>query len=159
MALRYRHGDSGERLDPPPRRWPRLRWSGAARGAAAAALVVLAAVVLLTPATPTPAGDRDRPCTAPRLPGTPPRGTVGFPLRLADPAVLTVLRPGHRVDVLAPPRDGLAADLVAADVLVLQTVAGDSGTAVVYLAARPDQARTLASVAVDLPVSVTVRAP
>lgn len=158
MAVRAGRGP-GERLDAPRWHWPRVRWPGVARGATAAALVILAAGVLLTPAAPSPPDDVGRRCAASRPPDTPPAGTVGFPLRLADPAVLAVLQPGHRVDVLAPPREGLAADLVAADVLVLRTVAGGAGAAVVYLAARPDQARTLASLPAETPVSVTVRAP
>lgn len=152
----YRDGDTDERLDAPRWRRPTLRWPGAARGPAVAALLLLAAVIALTPA---PGGDPGSRCAAPTACDTPPSGTVGYPLRLSDAAVLAVLRRGHRVDVLAPPRDGLAADLVAADLLVLRTVRGDAGGAVVYLAARPDQARALAGLAADVPVSVTVRAP
>ena len=123
--------------------------------AVVAALLVLAAGVLLIddPA----AGPAS--CTPPRIPNLPPAGTVGFPLRLADPNVIAVLRPGQRVDVLAPPEEGAPAVVVATDLAVLRTLTGSDQGAIVYLAARSAQARALASLSPDLPVSVTVRAP
>ncbi|MBF9131293.1 flagellar biosynthesis protein FlgA [Plantactinospora sp. S1510] len=77
-----------------------------------------------------------------------PAGAVGVPIRLAEPAALTVARPGARVDLLAVPggdRVGGAprSTVLAARVLVLDVLeAGpDEGAAsAIYLALSPDQA-------------------
>ncbi|MEH0938675.1 flagellar biosynthesis protein FlgA [Micromonospora psammae] len=70
-----------------------------------------------------------------------PGGLVGVPVRLAEPAALTVLRPGARVDLLvvADGRTGL----LAPGALVLDVVGGGDatdGSSALYLALRPDQA-------------------
>ncbi|MEH0984615.1 flagellar biosynthesis protein FlgA [Micromonospora sp. CPCC 205556] len=70
-----------------------------------------------------------------------PGGLVGVPVRLAEPAALTVLRPGARVDLLvvAEGRTGL----LAPGALVLDVVGGGDatdGSSALYLALRPDQA-------------------
>lgn len=74
-----------------------------------------------------------------------PSGTVGVPVRLAEPAALAVLRPGARVDLLVVPagRTPVAARLLASGALVLDVVGGDAldGTSALYLALRPDQAQ------------------
>ncbi|MEH1054893.1 hypothetical protein V6U89_06720 [Micromonospora sp. CPCC 206171] len=74
-----------------------------------------------------------------------PSGSVGVPVRLAEPAALAVLRPGARVDLLVVPagRTPVAADLVASGALVLDVVGGDAvdGSSALYLALRPDQAQ------------------
>ncbi len=148
--------DTDERLDA-PRLWRRPRTAGLLRMSAVTALLLLAAgVVVAGPSLGTTPGSRPV-CAA--LPDTPPAGTVGFPLRLPEPAVAAVLHRGHRVDVLAPPKDGAPAVVVAADLLVLRAAVGSSaGGAVLYLAANPEQANALAGLHPDIPVSVTVRA-
>lgn len=77
-----------------------------------------------------------------------PAGTVGLPVRLAEPAAVAVLRPGARVDLLAAPAPGhrptgTEPALVASDALVLDVVAGSAtdGSAALYLALPPEQAR------------------
>lgn len=129
------------RLDPV--RWPRLpRGRTMLRTALVAALLLTAAgalyaqepascpAVTASPESPTPDADG-------RL--TVPAGSVGVPVRLAEPSVLSLIRPGDRVDLLAV--SGAAATdptQVASDVLVL-AVAGAEGALV--LALRRDQAR------------------
>ncbi|MGK5445826.1 flagellar biosynthesis protein FlgA, partial [Micromonospora sp. URMC 105] len=74
-----------------------------------------------------------------------PSGSVGVPVRLAEPAALAVLRPGARVDLLVVPagRTPVEAGLLASGALVLDVVGGDAvdGTSALYLALRPDQAQ------------------
>ncbi|MEU1751489.1 flagellar biosynthesis protein FlgA [Micromonospora matsumotoense] len=74
-----------------------------------------------------------------------PSGFVGVPVRLAEPAALTVLRPGARVDLLVLPagRNAGAPVLLAADALVLDVVGVGAvdGSSALYLAVRPDQAQ------------------
>ncbi|MEV0725361.1 flagellar biosynthesis protein FlgA [Micromonospora purpureochromogenes] len=74
-----------------------------------------------------------------------PSGSVGVPVRLAEPAALAVLRPGARVDLLVVPagRTPVEAALVASGALVLDVVGGDAadGSSALYLALRPDQAQ------------------
>ncbi|MEV4630749.1 flagellar biosynthesis protein FlgA [Micromonospora sp. NPDC049523] len=73
-----------------------------------------------------------------------PAGTVGVPIRLAEPAALTVVRPGTRVDLLAT--DGVRSTgpaLVAARALVLGVLAADptvDGPGALYLALPPGEA-------------------
>nr|WP_297425809.1 RcpC/CpaB family pilus assembly protein [uncultured Actinotalea sp.] len=94
----------------------------------------------------------------------PPPGTVVVAVRLADPAVTGLLRPGDRVDLVtaAAAEDGsevVAADVVAREALVLDRAAvnedagplglgGGSGTAAVLtvVAVPPDDGRRLAAV-------------
>ncbi|MEE6259485.1 flagellar biosynthesis protein FlgA [Plantactinospora sonchi] len=71
-----------------------------------------------------------------------PAGTVGVPIRLAEPAALVVARPGVRVDLLAVPEPARAAGkplLVAGRALVLDVLGPEEGA--LYLALRPEQAR------------------
>ncbi|MFI6825070.1 flagellar biosynthesis protein FlgA [Micromonospora sp. NPDC050187] len=95
------------------------------------------------PTGPPPAaadgGAGDRAGGALPLPG----GTVGVPVRLAEPAALAVVRPGSRVDLLALPAAGPATTvLLASRALVLDVVgAGDlDGSSALYLALAPPQA-------------------
>jgi Flp pilus assembly protein CpaB len=94
----------------------------------------------------------------------PPPGTVVVAVRLADPAVTGLLRPGDRVDLVtaAAAEDGsevVAADVVAHEALVLDRTAvtadagplglgGESGTGAVLtvVAVPPDDGRRLAAV-------------
>jgi hypothetical protein len=142
-------------------------------GVVCALLLTAAAVLLLDPGDPVsdpPMAQRGRapttpsPCAAPA--GGPPRGTVGFPLRLADPAVLAVVRAGARVDILAlgdaqsGPTDTPGATVIAADLPVLRTVGtAGGGDGVLYLAVSPGQAAALAGIGAGAKVSVTVRSP
>ncbi|MEU4570545.1 flagellar biosynthesis protein FlgA [Micromonospora sp. NPDC023956] len=72
-----------------------------------------------------------------------PGGTVGVPVRLAEPAALAVVRPGSRVDLLALPATGPGTTvLLASRALVLAVVgAGElDGSSALYLALPPPQA-------------------
>ncbi|MEU7569993.1 flagellar biosynthesis protein FlgA [Micromonospora sp. NPDC049240] len=74
-----------------------------------------------------------------------PDGSVGVPIRLAEPAALAVLRPGARVDLLVVPAGGSPDPmLLAPRALVLDVVgAGGAvdGSSALYLALPPEQAR------------------
>nr|MDT0658216.1 hypothetical protein [Micromonospora sp. DSM 115978] len=75
-----------------------------------------------------------------------PVGSVGLPVRLAEPAAAVVVRPGARVDLLVVPatdRPGEAVEpiLLAERTLVLDVLPATGGDgAAVYLALRPEQA-------------------
>lgn len=74
-----------------------------------------------------------------------PAGSVGVPVRLAEPAALAVVRPGARVDLLAAPagdRSG-EASLLASSALVLDVMGAGAmdGSAALYLALSPGQAQ------------------
>lgn len=163
MLRRVRSGDTDGRLG--PHRWPaRPRPATMLRAGLIAALLALAAGVLHAGGPPTspsasdpatsglPAsGAPDPAAPAGDLAGGPdrraqlavPAGSVGVPVRLAEPAALTVVQPGSRVDLLAAPAGGSRPDdpvQVAEDALVLGVV-GIDGTTALYLALSPDQAR------------------
>ncbi|MGW1057060.1 flagellar biosynthesis protein FlgA [Micromonospora rubida] len=137
-----------------PVRRPRLPGRSALlRAALVAALLGLAAAVLQTPAgcPQSPGGSGSPgPGPSPSTGGPPsalplPDGAVGVPVRLAEPAALAVVRPGARVDLLAVPADGRAAeaDLLASRALVLDVVGAGAadGSSALYLALRPEQAQ------------------
>ena len=90
-------------------------------------------------------------------------GLVAAPVRLADPAVAGLLRPGDRVDVLAAPADpalGTRTTVAAADVPVLAVPAADPTVdqgALVVLATSPRVAMVLAAAATGQRLSVTLR--
>lgn len=73
-----------------------------------------------------------------------PDGTVGVPVRLAEPAALAVVRPGSRVDLLAVPAGAPspAPELIAPRALVLDVVGADAldGSSALYLALSPAHA-------------------
>ncbi|MEV1329120.1 flagellar biosynthesis protein FlgA [Micromonospora costi] len=101
----------------------------------------------------TAATGRDAEMSAGRGTGSPPSGgplplpagSVGVPVRLAEPAALSVVRPGARVDLLAAPPAGRSgeANLLASRALVLDVVGAGAtdGSAALYLALRPEQAQ------------------
>ncbi|MGW0431480.1 flagellar biosynthesis protein FlgA [Micromonospora sp. NPDC003197] len=95
-----------------------------------------------------------------------PTGTVGVPVRLAEPAALAVVRPGARVDLLAvPDGTGSAArssepTLLAARALVLGVIGSASaadGTSALYLALPPDQANRVVGMPEGVRFSIIVR--
>jgi hypothetical protein len=71
-----------------------------------------------------------------------PRGLVGVPVRLADPAAAEAVRPGRRVDLLAVPVRATVEQptVLASAALVLDVLTGDAPAALV-LALEPTQAR------------------
>ncbi|MFU8853931.1 flagellar biosynthesis protein FlgA [Micromonospora sp. SL1-18] len=154
-----------------------VRWRGLPRGgtllrvALVAMLLGLAAALLQAPAgcppdaapaqpapatSPSPPGD-GRPSGALPLPG----GSVGVPVRLAEPAALAVLRPGARVDLLVIPAGGAAgeAKLLAPRALVLDVVGAGvvDGSSALYLALRPEQAQRAVGVPEGSRFAVVVR--
>jgi hypothetical protein len=70
-----------------------------------------------------------------------PEGSVGVPVRLADPTGLGLVRPGNHVDLLKIDDEGGPPTAVAGSVLVLQvTGANDPTTGGLLLALTPQQA-------------------
>jgi hypothetical protein len=140
-----------ERLDP-------VRWRRPGRGtllrlASVTVLLLTAAAVLWLQPTGC-----DAPTTVPLLPGTGtpapsapsavgttrpiPPGSVGVPVRLADPTALTVVRPGNRVDLLRIDGDRDRTVAVASAALVLEvTGADDPATGGLLLALGPEEAQ------------------
>jgi hypothetical protein len=77
---------------------------------------------------------------------------------VADPAVLSVLRPGDRVDVLAVRPGREAPATLAENALVLSAPGqSDIGGAAVYLAMAPAQARELVAAAPSARFAVLIR--
>jgi hypothetical protein len=69
-----------------------------------------------------------------------PPGSVGVPVRLADPTALSLVRPGNRVDLLSVDDAG-DTTAVAASALVLRvTGAGDPTAGGLLLALSPSEA-------------------
>lgn len=137
-----------------PARWPPhwLRRATLLRFAAIGALLAVAAAILWS-AEPAPVcapvtAAGDSPAPTPSATPVLPAGTVGVPVRLADPAALTAVRPGARVDLLAVPpvgeqRAATEPLLLAGRALVLDVLSGDAGEigAALYLALKPAQAQ------------------
>ena len=136
----------GERLDP-------VRWRGPSRGS----LLRLATVTVLLITAAAVLWIRPTSCAAPVIvasasPAVPepsrssstavPVGSVGVPVRLADPAALAVVKPGNRVDLLRLDDDtGRRSTAVASDALVLDVTGKDDPvTGGLLLALRPDEA-------------------
>ena len=88
---------------------------------------------------------------------------VATPVRIADPGVLTLVRPGDRIDLYATPVSALGpAAVVAAQVPVLAVpVSAEQGAltegALLVVAATPRQAGLLAEAAVTSRLSVVLR--
>lgn len=149
-----------ERLDPPRLRLTAPRRATLIRAVLVAALLCLAAGALLTERPQHRAAPVIVPSVAASAPVAPP-GYVGLPLRLPDAGVVTVVRAGQRVDVLAG--DGTRpAELLASGVLVLRATARGQTPedgALLYLAVTRDQAARLAGFTTDAHITVTVRSP
>jgi pilus assembly protein CpaB len=90
-------------------------------------------------------------------------GLVATPVRIADPGVLTLVRPGDRIDLYATPVSALGPTaVVAAQVPVLAVpVSAEQGAlaegALLVVAATPRQAGLLAEAAVTSRLSVVLR--
>jgi hypothetical protein len=157
---------AGHRLDPV--RWPGAARRGAVgRAFAVAVLLVVAAGVLYAggpaatcPARPAGPAPGDPAATrAPGGVGVPeagepasgdagprgrlelPAGTVGVAVTPADPAILGMLRPGDRVDVLSVAPGGDTSTLAAAALVVAPGREPAGGA--LYLALPPEQARRI----------------
>jgi hypothetical protein len=146
-STRRQRGDG--RLDP-------VRWRRPGRGTllrlvAVAALLATAAAVLWSPprpqpcdqpragavVTPTPSGTPRKTSTAPGVP----EGSVGVPIRLADPTALGLVRAGNRVDLLRINDAGEQPTAVAGSALVLRvTGADDPAAGGLLLALTPQEA-------------------
>jgi hypothetical protein len=135
----FGRGRDESRLDPVPRRLARATLI---RLVAVAALLVTAAALIWSrpsgcgpsPALPAPP-TRVTPARAPEVP----HGNVGVPVRLAEPAALSLVRPGDRVDLLSVGDGG--SDPVATAALVLKvTGADDPASGGLLLALTPAEA-------------------
>lgn len=90
-------------------------------------------------------------------------GLVASPVRIADPGVLELVRPGDRLDLIAVPADGTAAAAVVASQVPLLTIPprGESGAlaegALLIVAVTPEQGTALAEAAVTSRLSVVLR--
>ena len=155
MRTRARQRAAAEE-DLRPARWPPhwLRRATMLRLAAVGALLAVAAAILwsaepVSPCAPVTAStDGPSPSASPSATLALPAGTVGVPVRLADPAALTAVRPGARVDLLAVPpageqKPGVEPLLLAGRALVLDVLTGDAGEigSALYLALKPAQAQ------------------
>ena len=142
-----------ERLDPV--RWRRPGGGTLLRLLTVTGLLVTAAAVLwLEPAGCTPSTTAATSGAATATPSSSaalseqtegvrpiPPGSVGVPVRLADPTALTVVRPGNRVDLLRLNDDDGRTTPVASAALVLEvTGAGDPATGGLLLALGPAEA-------------------
>lgn len=94
--------------------------------------------------------DAERPPDAGRLPDAGrasqrpavPSGSVGVPIRLAEPTALTLVHPGDHVDVFRVPGGDASPQVIATAALVLGvTGADDPGTGGLLVALTPAQAR------------------
>jgi hypothetical protein len=90
----------------------------------------------------SPPAERGR-TAGPQRSGTPvPPGTVGVPVRLAEPAALNLVHPGDRVDLLrVGAADGGTTSVASAALVLGVTDAGDPATAGLLLALPPAEAR------------------
>ncbi|MFI1991283.1 hypothetical protein [Actinoplanes sp. NPDC020271] len=150
--------DRSERLDP-------VRWRAPGRGALlrlaviAVLLAVAAGVIRLRPAA-TPCTTSAAPATststsgigtarasgtasaAPQESGNPsiPAGTVGVPVRLADPTALALVHPGNVVDLLRLGEAGESSPIASSALVLDVTGADDPATGGLLLALDPEQA-------------------
>ncbi len=150
-------GRPDARLDP-------VRWRRPSRGP----LLRLVAVTVLLGTAAAVTWSRPEPCAPPpsgaaagpakvaapsgsAAPGTAPApvvpaGSVGVPVRLADPAALTLVRPGNRVDLLRLDDAAGRTTAVAAAALVVRVTGTDDPTAGgLLLAVSPAEAQQAVS--------------
>jgi hypothetical protein len=146
-ALPEAQGSSGGdgRLDP-------VRWRRPARGlllrlAAVAILLGTAALVSWSPPPTCDPPTYTVPAAASSSPSAPaearavPPGSVGVPVRLADPAALALVEAGNRVDLLRLDDSAGTTTAVAEAALVLRVTGADDPTAGgLLLALAPDEA-------------------
>ncbi len=108
----------------------------------------------LTPSITTPS----EPSYDGSQPAAVPDGSVAMTVRLADPAVIAVVRPGTRVDLLAES----SADTVT-DALVLAALPGSAfdepGAAALFVAVPPPTAAHVSNLPVSAAFRVIVRGP
>jgi len=157
--------------DPPLSR-PWWSWGPRAatlwRGLVIAALLATAAAVLYAEDGPTGPCPAAHPTPAGGSP-TLPTGTVGLPIRLAEPAALSVLRPGDRVDLLALPGHTADSDHIGevdarppASPVTIATAAlvlavSEAADSALYLAVPPAAARQASGMPEGTRFSVIVR--
>ena len=91
-------------------------------------------------------------------PAAVPAGLAGISVRLADPAVVAVLRPGTRIDL-----HGDTPAHTVTDAMVLSALTGDSfdepGAAALFVAVPPPTAAQVSSLPVSAVFRVIVRSP
>jgi len=148
--------DADERLDPV--RWRRPGRGTLIRMAAIAALLTTAAVISWSPPSCRPpvgvaAVSPSTSTAATPLKSAPagaappiPAGSIGVPVRLADPTALTVVHPGNRVDLLRL-NDSTGETTAVATAALVVTVSGasDPATGGLLLALSPAEARLAVS--------------
>jgi hypothetical protein len=142
-------GGREARLDPV--RWRRPGRSALLRSAVVTVLVATAAVLMWAgPGTggassPLVAASPVRPSpAAAQSPGRPavPAGSIGVPIRLAEPTALRLIHPGDHVDVFRVPETGESPQAIATAALVLGvTGAEDPTSGGLLLALTPAEAR------------------
>ncbi|MFC3992005.1 hypothetical protein [Actinoplanes siamensis] len=103
--------------------------------------------------SPTPDGKQTIPANEPTVPAGPdgkpaaperrpaiPEGTVGVPVRLADPTGLALVRPGNVVDLLRLDDGGDSIPIASAALVLDVTGADDPASGGLLLALAPEQA-------------------
>ncbi|WP_307873138.1 hypothetical protein [Paractinoplanes ovalisporus] len=128
-----------------------MRWRRPAPGTLLrlAAVAILLGFAVLAFRSPPPACEpptytvpaRSPSASAPAEPQTVPSGSVGVPVRLADPATLALVEAGNRIDLLRLDESDGSTTPVAESALVLQvTGSDDPTTGGLLLALAPDEA-------------------
>jgi hypothetical protein len=133
------------RLDP-------VRWRHPSRGtllrlATVAILLGTAAVIswsgspppktCVSPPAPSTAASAATPRKAPAVPA----GSVGVPVRLAEPTALTLVHPGDRIDLLRVEEGGSPTAVAAAALVLGVTGADDPATGGLLVALNPAEAQ------------------
>jgi hypothetical protein len=137
------------RLDPV--RWRRPRRGTLLRLAAVAVLLGTAAVIswsgsppaktCVAPPAPTAAVSTAAPGQAPGQAPAVPAGSVGVPVRLAEPTALTLVHPGDRIDLLSVDQSGGSTEVAAAALVLGVTGADDPTTGGLLVALDPTEAK------------------
>lgn len=133
------------RLDPvrwrPPGRSALFRSAIVAALAATAALLIWTGPETCEPSCPVPPAPTPSASAASVRPAVPP-GSIGVPIRLADPTALKLLHPGDHVDVFRVPEAGESPQAIATAALVLDITGAEDPTAGgLLLALTPTEAR------------------